>query len=79
MITLTEMLEVNWIILYFVYGQVFFITGLVTGLPGAAAATWSWPAHCPGWPLLVSPTGSTSGAISLSLCRPSISTMRWCA
>jgi signal transduction histidine kinase len=26
------MLEVNWIILYFVYGQVFFITGLVTGL-----------------------------------------------
>jgi signal transduction histidine kinase len=30
--TLTEMLEVNWIILYFVYGQVFFVTGLVTGL-----------------------------------------------
>jgi signal transduction histidine kinase len=30
--TLTEMLEVNWIILYFVYGQVFFIMGLVTGL-----------------------------------------------
>jgi signal transduction histidine kinase len=30
--TLTEVLEVNWIILYFVYGQVFFITGLVTGL-----------------------------------------------
>ena len=32
MITLTEVLEVNWIILYFVYGQVFFIMGLVTGL-----------------------------------------------
>ena len=32
MVTLTEVLEVNWIILYFVYGQVFFITGLVTGL-----------------------------------------------
>ena len=29
---LTEVLEVNWLILYFVYGQVFFITGLVTGL-----------------------------------------------
>jgi hypothetical protein len=31
-ITLPEFLEVNWVILYFVYGQVFFITGLVTGL-----------------------------------------------
>jgi len=31
-VTLTEVLEVNWIILYFVYGQVFFVTGLVTGL-----------------------------------------------
>jgi signal transduction histidine kinase len=31
-VTLTKVLEVNWIILYFVYGQVFFITGLVTGL-----------------------------------------------
>jgi signal transduction histidine kinase len=31
-VKLTEVLEVNWIILYFVYGQVFFITGLVTGL-----------------------------------------------
>jgi signal transduction histidine kinase len=30
--TVTEVLEVNWIVLYFVYGQVFFITGLVTGL-----------------------------------------------
>jgi signal transduction histidine kinase len=30
--TLTEVLEVNWIILYFIYGQVFFVTGLVTGL-----------------------------------------------
>ncbi len=29
---LTQVLEVNWVILYFVYGQVFFITGLVTGL-----------------------------------------------
>ncbi len=29
---LTQILEVNWIILYFVYGQVFFIMGLVTGL-----------------------------------------------
>ena len=32
MSTLTEILEVNWIILYFVYGLVFFTTGLVTGL-----------------------------------------------
>lgn len=32
MISLTEVLEVNWIILYFVYGQVFFVTGLVTML-----------------------------------------------
>ncbi len=32
MVTLTKVLEVNWIILYFVYGQVFFIMGLVTGL-----------------------------------------------
>jgi signal transduction histidine kinase len=32
LVTLTRVLEVNWIILYFVYGQVFFITGLVTGL-----------------------------------------------
>ena len=32
MVTLTEVLEVNWIILYFIYGQVFFIMGLVTGL-----------------------------------------------
>ena len=32
MITLTEVLEVNWVILYSVYGQVFFIMGLVTGL-----------------------------------------------
>ena len=32
MTALTEILEVNWIILYFVYGQVFFVTGLVTGL-----------------------------------------------
>ena len=30
MISLTEVLEVNWIILYFIYGQVFFVTGLVT-------------------------------------------------
>lgn len=30
--SITKVLEVNWIILYFVYGQVFFITGLVTGL-----------------------------------------------
>lgn len=29
---LTQVLEVNWIILYFVYGQVFFVMGLVTGL-----------------------------------------------
>lgn len=28
----TNLLSVNWIILYFVYGQVFFIMGLVTGL-----------------------------------------------
>jgi signal transduction histidine kinase len=39
MVTLTEVLEVNWIILYFVYGQVFFITGLVTGL------TWHRRSH----------------------------------
>ena len=32
MSTLTEILEVNWIILYFVYGLVFFTTGLVTAL-----------------------------------------------
>ncbi len=32
MISLTEVLEVNWIILYSVYGQVFFVTGLVTML-----------------------------------------------
>jgi signal transduction histidine kinase len=31
-VSFTEILEVNWIILYFVYGQVFFITGLVTVL-----------------------------------------------
>jgi signal transduction histidine kinase len=30
--TLTEVLEVNWIILYFIYGQVFFVMGLVTAL-----------------------------------------------
>jgi signal transduction histidine kinase len=30
--SLTEILEVNWIILYFVYGLVFFITGLIAGL-----------------------------------------------
>jgi signal transduction histidine kinase len=29
---LTRVLEINWIILYFVYGLVFFVTGLVTGL-----------------------------------------------
>ncbi|MEN8098524.1 MAG: ATP-binding protein [Chloroflexota bacterium] len=29
---LNQVLEVNWIILYFIYGQVFFIMGLVTGL-----------------------------------------------
>jgi signal transduction histidine kinase len=39
MVTLTNVLEVNWIILYFVYGQVFFITGLVTGLQ------WRRPSH----------------------------------
>ncbi|MBN1657481.1 MAG: ATP-binding protein [Anaerolineae bacterium] len=32
MVTLTDVLEINWIILFFVYGQVFFVTGLVTGL-----------------------------------------------
>ena len=32
MSALTEILEVNWIILYFVYGLVFFTTGLVTAL-----------------------------------------------
>ena len=32
MVSLTQVLEINWIILYFVYGQVFFVTGLVTGL-----------------------------------------------
>jgi signal transduction histidine kinase len=31
-VSLTDVLEVNWVILYFVYGQVFFVTGLVTGL-----------------------------------------------
>jgi signal transduction histidine kinase len=31
-VSLTEVLEINWIIMYFVYGQVFFVTGLVTGL-----------------------------------------------
>jgi signal transduction histidine kinase len=31
-VSLTDVLEVNWIILYFVYGQVFFVTGLVTVL-----------------------------------------------
>jgi signal transduction histidine kinase len=31
-VSLTEILEVNWIILYFVYGLVFFVTGLVAGL-----------------------------------------------
>jgi len=31
-VSLTNVLEVNWIILYFVYGQVFFLTGLVTVL-----------------------------------------------
>ncbi len=28
----TQLLEVHWVILYFVYGQVFFLMGLVTGL-----------------------------------------------
>ncbi len=32
MLTSADILEINWIILYFIYGQVFFITGLVTGL-----------------------------------------------
>ncbi len=32
MVSLTDVLEANWVILYFVYGQVFFVTGLVTGL-----------------------------------------------
>lgn len=32
MVTWTEVLEINWIILYFIYGQVFFVMGLVTGL-----------------------------------------------
>jgi len=31
-VSFTEILEVNWIILYFIYGQVFFVTGLVTVL-----------------------------------------------
>jgi signal transduction histidine kinase len=31
-VSLPELLEVNWVILYFVYGQVFFVLGLVTGL-----------------------------------------------
>lgn len=32
MVTLTDVLGINWIILFFIYGQVFFLTGLVTGL-----------------------------------------------
>jgi signal transduction histidine kinase len=32
MTTLADILEVNWIILYFVYGQTFFLLGLMTGL-----------------------------------------------
>jgi signal transduction histidine kinase len=32
LVTFAEVLEVNWVVLYFVYGQVFFILGLVTGL-----------------------------------------------
>ena len=32
MVTLADVLELNWVILYSVYGQVFFIMGLVTGL-----------------------------------------------
>lgn len=32
MTTLADILEVNWIILYFVYGLAFFLLGLVTGL-----------------------------------------------
>jgi hypothetical protein len=30
--TLTEILGINWTILYCIYVQIFFITGLVTGL-----------------------------------------------
>ena len=32
MVSLTDVLEINWIIMYFVYGLVFFVIGLVTGL-----------------------------------------------
>ena len=32
MVTITEVLEVNWVIIYFIYGQAFFVMGLVTGL-----------------------------------------------
>ena len=32
MVTIAQVLEVNWVILYFAYGQAFFIMGLVTGL-----------------------------------------------
>jgi len=30
--TLADILEINWMILYFIYGQIFFILGLVAGL-----------------------------------------------
>jgi hypothetical protein len=31
-VSLTQVLEINWIILYFISGQVFFVMGLATGL-----------------------------------------------
>jgi len=54
--TLTQVLEVNWIIMYFVYGQVFFITGLVTGLQWRRRSDLELAVPCPGWPPLASPT-----------------------
>ena len=56
MVTLTEVLEVNWIILYFVYGQVFFIMGLITGLQWSRTSRLELARSLP-WLALASPMG----------------------
>ena len=56
LVTLTEILDINWTILYSIYGQVFFITGLVTGLQWRRAGS-SWLAEVCGLEEALGPFG----------------------
>jgi len=67
----TQVLEVDWVILYFVYGLVFFVMGLVTGLQSRRRSRLELARALPWLAVLAWPTAWSNGAISLSRSRHS--------